>query len=62
MSIDATFYGNETRFINHSCSPNLYAQQVTNENGEIIPQVNFYALRQIEDKYSFLFNIDLVKN
>ena len=23
LIIDATFYGNETRFINHSCDPNL---------------------------------------
>jgi SET domain-containing protein len=44
--IDAEQYGNVSRFLNHSCDPNLYFDIVRIEH--YIPHVAFYALRDIE--------------
>eukprot|EP01104_Vermistella_antarctica_P015786 TRINITY_DN524_c0_g1_i3.p1 TRINITY_DN524_c0_g1~~TRINITY_DN524_c0_g1_i3.p1 ORF type:complete len:244 (+),score=36.68 TRINITY_DN524_c0_g1_i3:877-1608(+) len=43
--IDATHYGNVSRFINHSCDPNLSALPVRVDS--IVPHVAFFSLRPI---------------
>ena len=49
LVIDAFFYGNHSRFVNHSCSPNLVALAVHTENRNILlPRIIFFALRDIE--------------
>ena len=45
MMVDATSYGNETRFINHSCDPNLELHLVRVD--AMIPHVCFFARRPI---------------
>ena len=42
--IDATFYGNKARYINHSCDPNLKSENI-DVNGET--HIIFTALRHI---------------
>ncbi|CAJ0948386.1 unnamed protein product, partial [Mesorhabditis belari] len=49
LVIDATSLGNETRFINHSCNPNLVAKLViTNKYSEHDFRIGFYSMRDIE--------------
>ena len=43
--IDATFYGNKARYINHSCDPNLKSDKLV-VNGET--HIIFQAIRYIE--------------
>jgi SET domain-containing protein len=43
---DGEIYGNVSRFINHSCNPNLHFEPVRVDH--FIPHVAFYALRDIE--------------
>lgn len=45
-TLDAEYYGNFTRFINHSCSPNL-APFIVRIN-HIIPTIAFYSLKKIQ--------------
>ena len=46
--IDACFYGNESRFVNHSCSPNLIAIPLhTNNNSRYFHKFGLFANRQI---------------
>eukprot|EP01147_Barroeca_monosierra_P009258 gene9259-1537_t len=42
--VDATHYGNEARFINHSCDPNLRVQVV---RWHYIPHISLFAARDI---------------
>ena len=51
--IDATYYGNKARYINHSCDPNLKADKLE-INGET--HIVFYALRQIEKDEELCFD------
>ncbi|CAJ0925133.1 unnamed protein product, partial [Mesorhabditis belari] len=49
LVIDATSLGNETRFINHSCNPNLVAKLViTNKYSEHDFRIGLYSMRDIE--------------
>ncbi|ELU03165.1 hypothetical protein CAPTEDRAFT_112305, partial [Capitella teleta] len=43
--VDPTFIGNVGRFVNHSCSPNLYMVPVRVKNN--IPHISLFALRDI---------------
>ncbi|TVU06164.1 hypothetical protein EJB05_49363, partial [Eragrostis curvula] len=48
FAIDATEYGNVGRFINHSCSPNLFAQNVLWDHGDKrMPHIMFFAAETI---------------
>lgn len=48
FTIDAAEYGNIGRFINHSCTPNLYAQNVVyDHDNERIPHVMLFAMENI---------------
>lgn len=46
--VDATEYGNEARFINHSCNANTQANKLgVYSNGQLQTRVGFFAVRQI---------------
>ncbi|KAF8027345.1 hypothetical protein BT93_E0291 [Corymbia citriodora subsp. variegata] len=48
FTIDAAKYGNVGRFINHSCSPNLYAQNVLYDHEDKrVPHIMFFAAENI---------------
>ncbi|KAL3837853.1 hypothetical protein ACJIZ3_022444 [Penstemon smallii] len=48
FAIDAATYGNIGRFINHSCSPNLYAQEVLYDHDDKrMPHIMFFATKKI---------------
>ncbi|XP_062192203.1 histone-lysine N-methyltransferase, H3 lysine-9 specific SUVH6-like [Phragmites australis] len=65
FTIDATEYGNVGRFINHSCSPNLYAQNVLwDHDDKSMPHIMFFAAETIpplqELTYDYNYKIDHV--
>lgn len=48
LCIDATYYGNESRFINHSCEPNLKSYNlVTDIEGITFHHIGLFATRNI---------------
>ncbi|CAF2402710.1 unnamed protein product [Rotaria sp. Silwood2] len=59
--IDARYYGNWTRFINHSCNPNLHIVPIRIDQ-PTPPHLAFFALREIEANeelsYSYGTTID----
>ncbi|KAI9076572.1 hypothetical protein K1719_041558 [Acacia pycnantha] len=67
FTIDALQYGNVGRFINHSCSPNLYAQDVLYDyDDKRIPHVMLFAAENIpplqELCYDYNYKIDQVRD
>lgn len=47
--IDANFYGNVSRFFNHSCEPNVVPIRVYYEHQDIrFPKIAFFATKDIE--------------
>ncbi|KAL6176183.1 hypothetical protein ACLB2K_052818 [Fragaria x ananassa] len=63
FTIDAASKGNLGRFINHSCSPNLYAQNVLYDHEDNrIPHIMFFAAENIpplqELTYDYNYMID----
>lgn len=47
--IDANFYGNVSRFFNHSCSSNIVPVRVYFEHQDLrFPKIAFFASRDIE--------------
>jgi SET domain-containing protein len=61
--IDAEEKGNVSRFLNHSCDPNLYFDIVRVQH--FIPHVAFYAIREIEVGEELTFSyceIEAIKN
>ncbi|KAM0932716.1 putative [histone H3]-lysine(4) N-trimethyltransferase chromatin remodeling SET family [Dioscorea sansibarensis] len=67
FTIDAADYGNVGRFINHSCSPNLYAQNVLYDHDDKrIPHIMFFAADNIpplqELTYHYNYTIDQVRD
>ncbi|XP_066327194.1 uncharacterized protein [Miscanthus floridulus] len=67
FTIDAAECGNIGRFINHSCSPNLYAQNVLWDHDDLrIPHIMFFAAETIpplqELTYDYNYEIDHVKD
>ncbi|CAN0908358.1 Histone-lysine N-methyltransferase, H3 lysine-9 specific SUVH5 [Linum grandiflorum] len=65
FTIDAAKCGNVGRFINHSCTPNLYAQNVLYGHGDMkIPHIMLFALENIpplrELTYHYNYQLDQV--
>ncbi|KAL5099044.1 hypothetical protein RYX36_003371 [Vicia faba] len=65
FTIDAAQYGNVGRFVNHSCSPNLYAQNVLYDHHDNrVPHVMLFAAENIpplqELTYDYNYMIDEV--
>lgn len=65
FAIDACKFGNVGRFVNHSCSPNMYAQEVLyDQDDEEMPHIMFFATRNIpalhELTYNYNYKIDRV--
>ncbi|XP_074269248.1 histone-lysine N-methyltransferase, H3 lysine-9 specific SUVH6-like [Silene latifolia] len=65
FTIDAARFGNIGRFINHSCSPNLYAQNVLYDyEDKRIPHIMMFAAENIpplqELTYHYNYTIDQV--
>lgn len=49
LYIDAKLFGNEARFINHSCDPNAEPEMWTvYSNGQAFNRIGFFALRNIQ--------------
>ncbi|CAF4820529.1 unnamed protein product [Rotaria socialis] len=59
--IDARYYGNWTRFINHSCNPNLHIVPIRIDQ-PTPPRLAFFTLREVQDNeelsYSYGTMID----
>ncbi|KAL1488388.1 hypothetical protein ABEB36_014862 [Hypothenemus hampei] len=55
--IDAKFYGNFARFINHSCAPNLHPVKVFIEHQDLrFPRIAFFSKRDIEANEELSFD------
>lgn len=52
--ISAKRYGNVSRFMNHSCSPNLFWQPVQHDYGE--PHIMFFAIKHIPPMTELTYN------
>ncbi|CAH9145878.1 unnamed protein product [Cuscuta epithymum] len=66
-TIDAAEYGNVGRFINHSCSPNLYAQNVLYDyEDKKMPHIMLFAADNIpplrELTYHYNYTVDQVRD
>lgn len=67
FAIDAAKIGNIGRFVNHSCSPNLFAQDVLFDHvDKMMPHVMLFAMRKIyplqELTYDYNYKIDHVSD
>ncbi|KAI5430689.1 histone-lysine N-methyltransferase, H3 lysine-9 specific SUVH5 [Lathyrus oleraceus] len=65
FTIDASKYGNMARFINHSCSPNLFCLNVLFDHDDVrIPHIMLFAAEDIPQKteltYNYNYKIDQV--
>ncbi|XP_019068497.2 histone-lysine N-methyltransferase, H3 lysine-9 specific SUVH6-like [Solanum lycopersicum] len=57
FALDAVRYGNVGGFINHSCSPNLYAQNVMYYHGDRrVPHIMFFASKSIAPFEEFTYH------
>ncbi|XP_020579089.1 histone-lysine N-methyltransferase, H3 lysine-9 specific SUVH5-like isoform X2 [Phalaenopsis equestris] len=64
-TVDASMFGNVARFINHSCMPNLYAQNLLFDHGnKSMPHIMLFASEDIpplqELTYHYNYTIDQV--
>ncbi|KAL7103979.1 hypothetical protein ACP275_08G215100 [Erythranthe tilingii] len=65
FAIDGAKYGNVGRFINHSCSPNLYAQEVLYDHDDKrMPHIMFFATKNIppmqELSYDYNYKVNRI--
>lgn len=57
LCIDGYYYGNLSRFINHSCNPNLQVLSIHVENREILlPRVVLFSTKEIEEGEELTFD------
>ncbi|XP_051137847.1 histone-lysine N-methyltransferase, H3 lysine-9 specific SUVH5-like [Andrographis paniculata] len=57
FSIDALKFGNVSRFINHSCSPNLLVQNVLyDHNDKKVPHIMFFATKNIPPSQELFYD------
>ncbi|GER40380.1 histone-lysine N-methyltransferase [Striga asiatica] len=66
-TIDACRHGNVGRFINHSCAPNLYAQNVIYDHDDMkMPHVMLFAMENIpplkELTYHYNYSVDQIQD
>ena len=48
LCVDAAFYGNESRFVNHSCDPNLKSINIVTEiEGQTYHKISLFATKPI---------------
>ena len=61
-TINAEYFGNFTRFINHSCEPNLEVKAIRRDY--IIPHITFFTIKDIEigDELSFKYRENGLEN
>ncbi|KAF7836486.1 histone-lysine N-methyltransferase, H3 lysine-9 specific SUVH6-like [Senna tora] len=63
FTIDAASYGNVGRFVNHSCSPNLYAQNVLyDHNDRRFPHVMLFAFENIPPLQELTYDYNYIKD
>ncbi|XP_024638477.2 histone-lysine N-methyltransferase, H3 lysine-9 specific SUVH6 [Medicago truncatula] len=67
FTTDAAQFGNVGRFVNHSCSPNLYAQNVLYDHQDSrVPHIMLFAAENIpplqELTYDYNYTIDTVRD
>ncbi|KAL5705067.1 [histone H3]-lysine(4) N-trimethyltransferase [Ranunculus cassubicifolius] len=63
FTIDAAHYGNVGRFINHSCSPNLYAQNVLYDHDDKrMPHIMFFATENIPPLKELTYHYNMAVN
>ncbi|VFQ92615.1 unnamed protein product [Cuscuta campestris] len=67
FTIDAALFGNVGRFFNHSCSPNLYAQNILfDHDDKRVPHLVLFAQEDIppfeELTYDYNYKIDQVRD
>lgn len=65
FTIDASVFGNVGRFFNHSCTPNLYAQNLLYDHEDrSMPRIMFFASEDIQPlqelSYDYNYTIDQV--
>lgn len=57
LTIDATLWGNLTRFLNHSCDPNLWLYPVyTHERDIFRPYFAFFTIRDVDEGEELTFS------
>ncbi|CAA0838538.1 Histone-lysine N-methyltransferase- H3 lysine-9 specific SUVH5 [Striga hermonthica] len=66
-TIDACRHGNIGRFINHSCAPNLYAQNVIYDHDDMkMPHIMLFAMENIpplkELTYHYNYSVDQIQD
>ncbi|KAK9059180.1 hypothetical protein SSX86_021799 [Deinandra increscens subsp. villosa] len=63
FTIDALKYGNVGRFINHSCSPNLYAQNVVYDEDDLrMPHIMLFAAENIPPLQELTYHYNYAVN
>ncbi|CAI2175467.1 19485_t:CDS:1 [Funneliformis geosporum] len=56
-TVDATYYGNFSRFFNHSCDPNLVVYPLINDNADIrLHHIAFFTIKEIQIGEELTFN------
>jgi histone-lysine N-methyltransferase SUV39H len=56
-TVDATYFGNFSRFFNHSCDPNLVVYPLINDNADIrLHHIAFFTSREIQVGEELTFN------
>ncbi|KAH6830850.1 hypothetical protein C2S53_005774 [Perilla frutescens var. hirtella] len=63
FALDAGKYGNVARFINHSCSPNVFSQEIIYDNNDKrMPRIMFFAGKNIPPKQELRYDYNYKEN